>query len=168
MSTAVEIEKKYVIKIPDLEHIKTIFGYSESEIEQIYLRSPISVTHRVRRRTSLGKTVYTETEKRKIDKMSALEYETEITELRFCELIKEQREGSRPILKKRISFPYGGYVFEIDIYPEWKKSCILEIELASRDEDPKLPSFLELVKDVTGDKKYSNSSMSKCFPEELI
>ncbi len=168
MATVLEIEKKYVIKMPRIEELRAISGFAESDIVQIYLNAPSGVTHRVRKRVTDGKAVYSETRKSRVDKMSSYETEDEITEQRFSELIENQRKGSTPILKKRISFPYGGYVFEIDIYPAWKRSCILEIELGKREEKPKIPDFLELVADVTGNGAYSNSAMSNSFPKELI
>ena len=57
---------------------------------------------------------------------------------------------------------------EIDVYPEWKSTCIMEIELESEDEVPSLPDFIRVVKEVTADRRFSNHSMSKSFPEELI
>ncbi len=168
MSTAVEIEKKYVIKMPNEEELRSVFGFSESEIVQIYLASPKGVTHRVRKRVKGGVAVYTETKKRKIDRMSALETEAEISAERFSELVKNQRPESLPIIKRRISFPHEGHIMEIDIYPEWERSCILEVELEDRDCSPRFPDFLEIIADVTGDKEYSNSSMSMRFPKELI
>lgn len=166
--TSVEIEKKYIIKMPELEALKEREGYSESEIVQIYLPSPDGVTRRIRKRTAGGNSVYTKTEKKRIDAMSAFESESEIDAAQFDRLALVPRDGTRPILKKRITFLFGGRLFELDVYPEWERSCILEVELPTRDVTVEFPPFLELVLDVTGDKKYSNAAMSRAFPKELI
>ncbi len=168
MKDFVEIERKYVIKLPQRAVLACLDGYSESEILQIYLKGAPGLTHRVRRRTEVGVSVFTETKKRRIDKMSSFEDECEIDEQRFSELAKEQREGSMPILKRRITFIYEERLFEIDIYPSWTKSCIMEIELSTREEEIIFPPFIEIIADVTGEKAYSNSSMSQKFPDELI
>ena len=51
-------------------------------------------------------------------------------------------------------------------HPEWKNTAILETELSDRDTVVKFPDFIKIVADVTGDKRYSNASMSRSFPEE--
>lgn len=168
MINNLEIEKKYVIEMPDADVLRGLDGYTESEIVQIYLRSTPGVTHRIRKRTCGGRVTYTETEKRRVDSMSALESEGEIDGARFDALALEMREGSAPVLKKRITFLYDGQLFEIDIYPQWQRSCIMELELPARDAEIRLPPFIGLIADVTGYREYSNSSMSARFPDELI
>ena len=79
MSIPVEIERKFVIAMPDISFISTLDGYSFSDIEQTYLCSDEGVTRRVRARKYQGRTVYTETKKMRIDKMSAHEDEREIS-----------------------------------------------------------------------------------------
>lgn len=168
MKDNIEIEKKYVIKIPDFETLKALSGYSESEIIQVYLKSKRGITRRIRKRTANGISVYTKTEKIRIDGMSSIEREEEITQTSFDDLMNEKRENSCPVIKRRITFLFGERLFEIDVYPEWKRSCIMEVELPSRDVEVEVPPFIELVRDVTGDGTYSNSAMSNSFPKELI
>ncbi len=168
MKDNVEIEKKFVIRMPDFNLLRTLPEYSESEIVQVYLQSPGGVTRRIRKRTFGNVSAYTKTEKIRIDGMSAVEREEEITPARFNELMNEKRENSRPVIKRRITFSFGERLFEVDVYPEWKRSCIMEVELPSRDTVFEMPPFIELVRDVTGDGAYSNSAMSALFPKELI
>lgn len=163
----VEIEKKYIIEMPDIEVLSSQENYTCSEIVQIYLEPVGNETHRIRSRTSNGKTVYTETIKLRIDKMSSHEIENEITEQRFLELSANPRKNSNPIRKVRHTFTNGGQLFEIDVYPEWKSTCILETEIETRDTIVKMPSFLKILRDVTGDVSYSNSGMSRSFPKEI-
>ena len=65
-------------------------------------------------------------------------------------------------------FLFGGHTIEVDVYPLWKRSCVLEVELLSETEELTLPSYIAVVEDVTGSRKYSNHNMSFSFPEELI
>ena len=44
----------------------------------------------------------------------------------------------------------------------------MEVTAGENDVKIAMPDFIEIVKEVTGDKKYSNASMSKEFPKELI
>jgi len=164
--TAVEIERKYVIKMPDEAQLRTQEDYTSSSILQIYLPGGQGETHRIRRRSYPDKTICTETRKIRIDKMSSTEIEGEITEESFNALSAAPLEGTIPIEKTRHTFTYLGQLFEIDLYPQWKNTAIMETELEKREAEAKIPSFIEIVREVTGDKSYSNASMSKNFPEE--
>ncbi len=162
----IEIERKYIIRIPDVEKMRAKNGYSLSEITQIYLKSPLYKTHRIRSRRYCNRTEYTETVKVRIDGVSAAEDEIEISEERFVELSKRINTGSSPIKKLRHVFEYCGQIFEIDVYPQWKNTAIMETELESRDEKVEFPDFIEIVEEVTGRREYSNAAMSVCFPKE--
>ena len=164
----VEIEKKYIIAMPDLKEFCTMEGYSSSQIEQIYLPTSDGSTHRVRRRTENGRVRFTETRKVRIDEMSATEIEGEISEERYLALSANPKEGTVPINKVRHKFFYLGQMFEIDIYPAWKNTAIMETELDSRERVVEIPKFLKIIRDVTGDKRYSNAAMSHSFPKEDV
>ena len=168
MSIPVEIERKYVIEMPDTEMLKGLGGYSVSEIDQTYLSSSPAVTHRVRSRRYPDRTVYTETKKMRIDSMSSFEDEKEIERDEYERLLLQIAPDTSTIRKVRHTFIYSGRVFEIDVYPNWSRSCVLEVELESRESSIDMPPFIRIISDVTGDKKYSNASMARSFPEELI
>ena len=164
--TQVEIERKYIIKTPSVETILGLDGSTESHILQIYLSSEKGVTHRIRRRTYQDKTLCYETKKIRIDGMSCTEIESEISPLQFASLSENIKDGPTPIDKVRYTFTYEGQLFEIDIYPEWQHTAIMETELATRETTVAFPPFIEIVREITGDKAYSNAAMSKSFPPE--
>ena len=163
----VEIERKYIIELPDVKAMVQMPDYTVSEIEQIYLDSPPHVTHRVRKRAYQGRVVYTETKKIRIDRTSAYEDEHQISEEEYHKLALKRAADSHPLSKTRHTFNYLGQIFEIDIYPDWTRTCIMETELPSRDTMVEMPGLIHVVCEVTGDKKYSNASMSKLFPAEI-
>ena len=164
----VEIEKKYIIKMPNLSQLSEQKDYTESRILQIYLPCDAGQTLRVRSREQNGITTYTCTRKIKIDKMSATEIEREISQEEFESLSKNILADTRPISKTRYTFIYKEQLFEIDVYPEWQRSAIMETELDSRDKTVEIPDFIEIVADVTENKSYSNRGMSQSFPEEQL
>ena len=168
MSTPLEIERKYVIRKPNVAMLSSLEGYTVSDIEQTYLESAAHVTHRVRARSYGDRTVYTETKKVRIDKMSVYEDEREIDKSEYLELLKGRKEGTVTLSKTRHTFLYLGQVFEIDVYPEWVNSAVLETELPSRETVVEFPDFIRVIAEVTGEKKYSNAAMSKEFPKELV
>ena len=168
MTDKVEIEKKYLIMKPAVEDMSGCEGFSYSDIVQIYLPADGGATHRIRSREYPdGRVEYTETTKVRIDKMSAYEDESEIDKETFDSLAENILEGTRPIEKRRYVFEYCGQIFEIDEYPEYENSCIMETELSSRKDTVTMPPFIKIIADVTGDKRYSNASLAKVFPEEI-
>ena len=163
-----EIERKYVIKKPNTDALTAADSYTVSDILQIYLEGSDGVTRRIRRRIYGDRTVYTETEKLRIDKMSVIERERDISEGEFSLLCENVKNGTRPINKRRHTFVYKGEIFEIDEYPEWERTAILETELDSRDKEIEFPPFIETVREVTGDFNFSNAGMAREFPKEII
>lgn len=168
MPKKIEIERKYVIKMPRLDLLKGEAGYTESKILQIYIEAEAGVAHRIRKRSYGSECQYTETKKSRIDSISSFEEENEISEERFAELSEKIKTGTLPVIKTRYTFVYEGSTFEIDVYPNWKQSAIMETELVNREDDVKIPLFIEIVKEVTGDYRYSNAAMASAFPSELV
>ncbi len=166
MSLGIEIERKYIIYKPDFEEIRGLFPVKVFDITQTYLESADGSTHRVRRTVCDGRVEYIENEKRRIDSISAYEKERYINEQEYGELLRKRLTGSRDIVKKRYVFFYKEQKYEIDVYPEWDRLCILETELAKRDKLVEMPPFIKLYAEVSGRKEYSNMSMSLSFPKE--
>ena len=164
--TGIEIERKYIIEMPSLELLRAESEYTESRIIQIYLDSEKGLTHRIRSRSYSQKTVYTETKKTRIDSMSVIEEEREISEEEFKTLSLGIKKNTAPIVKTRHTFVKEGITFEIDVYEKWSSIAIMETELESREEGIDIPSFIRIVKEVTGDFKYSNASLAVNFPSE--
>ncbi len=167
MAVAIETEKKFIIRMPDITLLEGEMGYRKSEITQTYFSSLSGVTHRVRKRAFSDKVVYTETKKTRISKMSVIEDERELTEEEYERLLSTM-EVIGSLFKTRHIFLFGGHTIEVDIYPLWKRSCVLEVELEGETEELTLPSYIEILEDVTGSRKYSNHNMSLSFPEEIV
>jgi len=167
MSTPVEIERKYVIELPDAAELARMEDYTSSEIIQTYLDSSVGVTHRVRMRKYADRVVYTETKKVRIDKISAFEDEREISESEYLLLLGRKRADTVSLKKTRHTFSYLGVTFEVDVYPEWERTCILETELKCAGEEVVFPVFLHVIREVSGDKRYTNAAMSHSFPPEI-
>ena len=168
MPNCLETERKYLIRKPNFEVLTGMASYTVSEIEQIYLEDLDGATRRVRKRCYPDKVEYTENTKRRISHMTCIENECEITEERYLELKSQLAKGYSPLYKKRHTFKYLGYTVEIDEYRQFLNTAVLEVELKSEDSVPKLPDVIEVISEVTGDKRYSNHSMAKCFPKEPI
>ena len=166
MKNSIETERKYIIRMPDISDMEGMSEYSVSSITQTYLSSPKGVTNRVRKRVYRDKVSFTQTKKVRIDKISAYEDEREITENEYSALLLEIKEGTAPVIKDRHAFNYLGQIFEVDIYPQWTKTAIMETELDNRDKEVVMPPFINIVREVTGASGYSNAAMSASFPKE--
>lgn len=166
--TAHEIERKWLITRPDEALLAAQPGASSSQIVQTYLIAPAGLSRRVRARTQNGITVCTTTEKRRINAMTAEETETVITADTYAALLREADPACSPIAKTRWCIPYAGQVLEIDLYPFWDAQAVLEIELPSPDAATSLPPYLTILQEVTGDRTYSNHSLSRTIPQQII
>ena len=167
MNSEIEIERKYVIKMPDVATLRAMPDYTESEITQTYLATAEDgVTERVRRRVRGGISRFYHTVKRRIDKMSCKEDEREITEAEYRALILRSDAESRPIEKTRYTFSCGALTVEIDKYALWDNIAVLEVELPSRETVMELPGFVEVLFEATGNFAFSNASLAKKFPTE--
>ena len=161
-----ETEKKFLIRYPGEDLLSCIPTSDRSFISQTYLLSENGVTARVRCRKYASGIKYTKTEKRRITDMSCFEDERELTEEEYLLELKKADPARHTIEKERILLREGFHIFEIDLYPFWKKTAIMEIELQSEDEEFTLPHGITVIKDVTSDKSYKNASLALKIPKE--
>lgn len=172
MKKQLEIEKKFIVKIPkDESKLKQLFDSLEDVlyIEQIYLQKEDpkeSQSARVRKTVSLvdGSTKLEVNKKNKIEKGVSQEKEGEVSLKDFINLAKKADPEQNVLIKKRFVFKYKNQTFELDkfIEPNYLKGlCILEIELSDKNEKINLPPFLDIVKEVTEESKYNNYFLAK-------
>lgn len=159
-----EIERKYLIQMPQLDVLEQMPNCRVDEIQQIYLTSEGGTTHRIRRRTGGGRCVYTETIKVRVDRMSCMEYEREIQEPEYNALAQKRDPQTRPITKTRYTFLVDAQSFEIDVYPFWSQVAVLETELKTRDTEVVIPPCIRVLRELTGDRRFSNAAISKQIP----
>ena len=162
-----EIERKYLIRYPDIEALKARQGVEQWEIVQIYLTVPgPGETRRIRRVTCDGEVRYFKTEKRRLTSLSCVEDEGEIDQLEYIRLSQEQQPGCKPLGKTRYRIPYQGHVLEFDVYPFWTDRAIMEVELTDEAEEITLPRRIRILREVSNDKRYTNASISREIPKD--
>lgn len=153
-----EIERKFLISYPDIAELKSLPGCAAFNMVQTYLSGGAA---RVRKSTGPEGCTYTHTEKRKISELTRIEIEREISEKEYMEYLKAADPAFRPIEKTRLRIPYGGHIFEIDIFPFWHDRAVAEVELSSEDEAISFPDWLDIVQEVTFDPAHKNVSLAK-------
>ena len=157
-SIPVETERKFLIKRPTEQQLEQC-GPKIYNIFQAYLKSDDpKVERRVRRKTHKETSIYYYTEKRKISACSRSENEKTISAEEYMLLLRDKTASIR---KDRYVFMYQDQCFELDIYPDWQDEAILEIELQDEGQQVSLPTWIEVIKEVTGDPKYKNANLAK-------
>ena len=90
-----------------------------------------------------------------------LEEEQRISKEEYLRLLLQADPKRRAIVKTRYCLMYKGQYLEIDIYPDWEKEAILEVELVEENQKVTLPRFISVIKEVTDDPSYSNANLAK-------
>jgi CYTH domain-containing protein len=164
--TPLEIEYKYLIRYPDESVLIQQPGCSRVEIIQDYLLTDGSFTSRLRLWTENGETRYYHTVKKRVSRQTAEEHEEQIAPDVYSELLQQKDPDLRTIRKVRYRIPYEHHLMEIDIYPFWRHQAVLEVEISSENESVCLPSWIKILRDVTGEKAYKNVALAKNVPDE--
>ena len=158
-----EIEKKFLLaSVPDF-HSDDWEQARAIEIEQTYLLSSADEEVRVRRRVNEGHATHYFTKKSPIRPGVRTETERRISEREYTTLLELRDPERKTVRKTRWCFEYGRQYFEVDIIrePLTRTCALLEIELATEDEEVRLPHFLDVDREVTNDPVYSNADLAK-------
>ena len=167
MSKELEIERKFLVELPDISSLDV---RRKIGITQTYLnRGDGGKQRRVRRISENGSVRYTYTEKVFLTAVTREENEFEITEEEYSKLLGETDKHFAPVEKTRYCFDYNGQLFELDTYPFSGRLAIMELELCSPEQVIDFPENVNVIRDVSADKKYSNSALATAgaFPEHI-
>ena len=163
----VEIERKYLIGMPDPAALSALSGCVVSEIEQTYLPDPApGVTERIRLRRFPDRVEYTHTVKIRLSEVEAKEIEETVGEETYRELLSRRDPALQTVKKTRYAFPIDEQIYEVDVYPFWERTAILETELKDASLHAEIPPFLSVIREVTGESAYTNRSLAKRIPAE--
>ena len=167
--STLEIERKYLIRMPDEHFLQAKPDCRIWDIEQMYLENAADgTTRRLRRVIESGETRCYYTQKQRVDAMTCVEKEHEISTAEYEKLCLEADRTRHTIHKRRYRIPWQKHLLEIDIYDFWQDRATLEVELDNANEFVELPDWIDLVREVTGDKRYTNRSLAKSVPQEDI
>lgn len=160
-----EIERKYLIRMPKAAFLNSL---PSSSIEQVYILSPEGKKERIRRRDYGERTVFTHTAKTHVSDLTRVELEREIGAEEYKAFLRKADPQRRAIRKTRYLYEYARQCFEIDVFPFWEDRALMELELKEEEQEILLPDEIEIVREVTADKRYTNSALAREIPcEEL-
>lgn len=169
MGEPLEIERKWLIRFPSIEEMQKMDSCDYTEIEQTYTNHMEHNAYgRIRKRGKNGCYSYTKTFKRKISDLTRVEYEEEITQEEYLELLKKKKKGFNTISKVRYTFVYMGFTYEIDVFPFWNDRAFMECEVKSENIEIPIPPCVDIIKEVSFDKRYRNSYLAQVITTEEI
>jgi CYTH domain-containing protein len=161
-----EIERKFLVEYPEISELDV---RKYAAICQTYLKNDENQNQRrVRKFESDGNVTYTYTEKLFITAVTRKEMEYKIDEQEYLRLVTQAKDECVPVNKVRYWFNYQNQMFELDTYPFSDKLAILELELENAEQKIFFPDNINVIREVTEDRKYSNSALALAgaFPEE--
>lgn len=159
-----EIERRFLIKDGRLAPPEV--AIEQRFIVQTYLSSEQGVVERIRYSTdAFSLKEYTHTLKREVSPGINDETEVVITEEEYGKLLHRADRSLNPIYKTRYTFEWAGLVWEYDTFVGFTKKTrglkILEVELESLNTSLSFPPFLEVEREVTGERMYSNRALAE-------
>lgn len=155
-----EIERKFLIEYPDFKWLNSNPSCHKIEIIQTYLNSTNDDEIRVRQRGENGNYIYFKTIKKKVTDLKRVEIEKRLSQEEYLSLLMNADTSKRQIRKDRYCLTYDNQYFEIDVYPFWNDKAIAEIELRDETIDVSFPKEIKVIKEVTDDETYKNSSLA--------
>lgn len=156
-----EIRRRFLVDHPDPAVLEAVPGCQRVEIEQVYLHSAPDEEIRIRRRASESGEVFYLTRKKLSGGRKRLEAEGRLSEREYLQFLANADPQRHPIRKTRYCLTWEKQFFEIDFYPFWTDRAVVEVSLHDEKEQVRLPSFLNMQEEVTGDVRYEISSLAK-------
>lgn len=156
-------QEKIIVKKPTIEYLLGKKAQKRSII-QVYLKSNGKEERRIRMMGDGSNFVYYLTKKAVGNYNDYIE--KSISKDVYDALMLEMDTKRRPIIKDRWYFSEGSTYYNLDIYPNWENHAVLEIRGSREDVTIKLPKDMVEVRNVTGDIRFSNYSLSKDFIAE--
>lgn len=135
---------------------------SESLITQTYLVAEPGCEVRLRRREwSGGKVVNVHRSKKRISDTELIETERNVDNNLYEQMLQQADPYRATIKKKRQSFIWKGQFFEIDTFLSPIDDLVMmETKGVAEQETVKVPPFIEILEDVTGNSKYLNYNIA--------
>ena len=161
-----EIERKFLIKMPDLQMLSSLPECRAVKLSQTYILLPDGTNARVRRRGDGEDCSYVKTVKQRLTDRTRIEIEEPLTAEEYRDLLKFADPLRLSIEKTRYCLVWHNTYFELDVFDFWDRQAFLEIELLSEEQEISLPPFLEVLREVTDNSAYGNSALALSIPDQ--
>ncbi len=156
-----KIKRKFLIRYPDIRWLEAQQYCRRVEIKQIYMRAEEGTERRVRRVGVDGHYTYYETVKKAVSAIKRIQSETRLTADEYSSRVRDADPAYEPLHKTRYYLTYENQYLQIDLFPFWQDQAICEAELRSEDEAVHIPEELTVIREVTGEEDYRNSTLAR-------
>lgn len=150
-----EIERKFLVEMPDLAALDALPGTRRVEIEQAYLPTANDERLRVRKWVEDGRAIYYKTRRRRLNGRR-IEVEERLTQRAYMDLLEEAGPELPLLHKSRYTIPYEGHLFQLDLYRFWDDQALVKLELNEENAEVHLPPQLKLIREVTDQRAYKD------------
>ncbi len=156
-----EIERKFLVDPVALHRTGVL--RRKIVITQAYVKeADMKGELRIRSRTHYGHSTYFATRKKKIRDGVYREDERVIDFATYKEFGNSLVKGTGLVRKNRHCFVYRDQYFELDVFKGRHNGLyLLEIELPEVGAPVELPPFMHVLREVTGDRNYTNRTLSR-------
>ena len=161
-----EMERKFLIAMPDTAWLEAQPGCHRVEIIQTYLHTEGGVQRRVRQWLENGRFFYYETVKTPMGDGRLVETERRLTQEEYLTRLMNADTSRRPLRKTRFIWTWEGQRYDIDLYPFWERQAILKMELREKDAPIAFPPTVRVLREITGEAAYRNSALALNVPAE--
>lgn len=154
----IEIERKFLIKKPNIETISKLYPVAVCDIFQFWLTEN-SLNTDERRVRSYGidnNYTYYYTVKKQYNE-GRIEIEERISEKEFLRFLPDMKSK---LSKKRYCIAYDSQYIKLDIFDFEQDLAIVEVELSDITNEVNLPEAFEVIKEVTNDENYLNKNIA--------
>ena len=160
-----EIERKYLIAMPEEASLAALPGAEKLHIRQCYLPDNGG---RLREVQQNGETTYIFTQKRRINDVTREETERVLSPEEYRALFAQRDTTYSVIEKTRWRIPWQRLTAEVDIFPFWPDLAYLEFELPEENVPVPIPPWLHVIREVTHDRRYTNRALAREIPTDEI
>ncbi len=152
--------RKFLIRYPDAARLESLPSCRKVEMIQTFLRALApGDERRVSQRGLDGHFIYYETSRKEVNG-EIIEIERRLTMEEYLSLLMDADTSLRQIRKTRYCMTWHNQYYEVDVFPFWNDRAIAEIELTDAAETVDFPEELQLIREVTDEKEYTNAALA--------
>lgn len=156
-----KIRKKFLVEIPDLNWLESLPNCRRVEIIQTYLRSKEDEEVRIRQWGADSSYIFYMTRKKKDASGNTIKTERRLSQKEYLSRLMDADFSRRQICKTRYCLTHDTLYYEIDLYPFWENQAMVEVEVNYDDQELRLLGHLKVIREVTGDPRYTNTALAK-------
>ena len=153
-------KRKFLVEMPDMNKLCEQYGALALDMMQTYLHMVApNVERRIRQQKNGEDYLYFYTEKHLMPDGAKWDTEKPISEKAYIRYLMEGDSSLHSVRKTKYRFIFGGYRFELDVYPFSTDRAMLFMYAGGAD--AAMPPEIKVIREVTGDPAYKNRHLAQ-------